>query len=185
MKTIFKVGMKVYDSVFFPKLEGKVIKIEKRLNSEIVIVQFDCLGHEFSYTKQGILTSTPIGDTPTLSTSPYTFQGFEQKESVPTYKEAIKWIDEKHKDKAVYEDELYFEADALKKLITLRDYYNEGWQPDWKSNTSKFTIEICNEEFQANKSIYQSRVMVFRVKEVRDKFLEEQRELLEIAKPLL
>lgn len=31
MKTIFKEGMKVYDSVFFPKSEGEVVKIEKKL----------------------------------------------------------------------------------------------------------------------------------------------------------
>ena len=31
MKTVFKKGMKVYDSVFFPKSEGEVVKIEKKL----------------------------------------------------------------------------------------------------------------------------------------------------------
>ena len=29
MNTVFKVGMKVYDSVFFPKSEGEVVNIEK------------------------------------------------------------------------------------------------------------------------------------------------------------
>ena len=78
MKTVFKVGMKVYDSVFFPESEGEVVKIEKHIDCERVFVQFDCLDYELSYTEQGRLTSTHNEATPTLSTSPFTFDGFEQ-----------------------------------------------------------------------------------------------------------
>ena len=143
MKTVFKKGMKVYDSVFFPKSEGKVVDIDKQIDCERVIVRFDCLDYKLSYTEQGRLTSTRNEAAPTLSTSPYTFQGFEQKAPAPTYEEAVNWIennkrynpayveiDEKEK---VFLSKTYFYAfEALRKLIILRDYYNEGWQPNWK-----------------------------------------------------
>jgi len=196
METVFKVGMKVYDSVFFPKSEGEVVKIEKKIDSERVIVQFDCLDYELSYTERGLLTSTRSEATPTLSTSPYTFQGFEQKAPTLTYEEAVKWLESTEgtnimKDsvfltKGNYYTNLNKCTEALKKLIILRDYYNEGWQPDWNNRQrDKFGIMVdknmlCKESFQSN-----NKPLVFKSREIRDRFFEEQRELLEIAKPLL
>ena len=199
MKTVFKVGMKVYDSVFFPKSEGEVVKIEKKIDSERVIVQFDCLDYELSYTERGLLTSTRSEATPTLSTSPYTFQGFEQKAPTLTYEEAVKWLESTEgtnimKDsvfltKGNYYTNLNKCTEALKKLIILRDYYNEGWQPDWsKKNKMHFCIRVRNNKIStdSNSDINEfNTVLVFRDYTIRDKFLEEQRELLEIAKPLL
>ena len=199
MKTVFKVGMKVYDSVFFPKSEGEVVKIEKKIDSERVIVQFDCLDYELSYTERGLLTSTRSEATPTLSTSPYTFQGFEQKAPTLTYEEAVKWLESTEgtnimKDsvfltKGNYYTNLNKCTEALKKLIILRDYYNEGWQPDWsKKNKMHFCIRVRNNKItiDSNSDINEfNTVLVFRDYTIRDKFLEEQRELLEIAKPLL
>lgn len=197
MKTVFKKGMKVYDSVFFPKSEGKVVEIDKRVDCERVIVQFDCLDYKLSYTEQGRLTSTHNEAAPTLSTSPYTFQGFEQKAPAPTYEEAVNWIennkrynpayveiDEKEK---VFLSKTYFYAfEALRKLIILRDYYNEGWQPNWKKEREiKYVIYNDSNKLATIQSYTFSYVLAFKEGNIRNKFLEEQRELLEIAKPLL
>lgn len=183
--------MKVYDSVLFPKSEGKVVNIEKHIDCERVIVQFDCLDYELSYTGRGLLTSTHSEATPTLSTSPYTFQGFEQKAPAPTYEEA--------KTNLIGKDgfvsklnplELPNETmgkafEALVKLIWLRDYYNEGWYPNYYDNNYKYNIYVMQDRLGKDFAIEESRVLVFRSQKIRDKFLEEQKELLEIAKPLL
>ena len=192
MKTVFKVGMKVYDSVFFPESEGEVVKIEKQIDYERVIVQFDCLDYELSYTEQGRLTSTHNEATPTLSTSPYTFDGFEQKEPAPMYEEALEWFKKNSKDRVIYADEAYINEEyerafeALRILIIFREYYNQGWQPDWKNpDVIKHTIEVFSNELRKSGNYTLQQLLVFKTKEIRNKFLEEQRELLEIAKPLL
>lgn len=191
MKTIFKVGMKVYDSVFFPESEGEVVKIEKQIDCERVIVQFDCLDHELPYTEQGRLTSTHNESTPTLSTSPYTFDGFEQKAPAKTYEEAVEWLKNNSKDRVIYADEAYINEEyerafeALRKLTILRDFYNEGWKPDWEDEKNKFCIEVENGKPRLEIWRDRSRVLAFKSHEIAYNFLEDQRELLEIAKPLL
>ena len=191
MKTVFKEGMKVYDSVFFPESEGEVVKIEKQIDCERVIVQFDCLDYKLSYTEQGRLTSTHNEATPTLSTSPYTFDGFEQKEPAPMYEEALEWFKKNSKDRVIYADEAYINEEyelafeALRKLIIFREYYNQGWQPDWEDEKNKFCIEVENGKPRLNIWSDRSRVLAFKSHEIAYNFLEEQRELLEIAKPLL
>ena len=191
MKTIFKVGMKVYDSVFFPESEGEVVKIEKHIDCERVFVQFDCLDYELSYTEQGRLTSTHNESTPTLSTSPYTFDGFEQKAPAKTYEEAVEWLKNNSKDRVIYADEAYINEEyerafeALRKLIIFREYYNQGWQPDWEDEKNKFCIEVENGKPRLEIWRDRSRVLAFKSHEIAYNFLEDQRELLEIAKPLL
>lgn len=188
METIFKVGMKVYDSVLFPKSEGKVVKIEKHIDCERVIVQFDCLDYELSYTGRGLLTSTHSEATPTLSTSPYTFKGFEQKAPAPTYEEVrMKMIDYVSITKPLElpNERLSNAFEALSKLIWLRDYYNDGWKPNWDKISDKYCIGLEGYKICAVNQRCNSRVMYFKSEEIRDKFLEDQRELLEIAKPLL
>ena len=193
MKTVFKVGMKVYDNIFFPNSKGEVVRIDKHIDCERVIVQFDCLDYELSYTEKGRLTSTYNGATPTLSTKPYTLQGFEQKAPAPTYDE----IRAESLKKGEYvtllngielPDERVSNAfKALAKLIWLRDYYNEGWQPDWDINKVKYIIKRHGNRHFSNIETSENHpsVLYFKSKEIRDKFLEEQKELLEIAKPLL
>ena len=191
MKTIFKVGMKVYDSVFFPESEGEVVKIEKQIDCERVFVQFDCLDYELPYTEQGRLTSTHNEATPTLSTSPYTFDGFEQKAPAKTYEEAVEWLKNNSKDRVIYADKAYINEEyerafeALRKLTILRDFYNEGWKPDWEDEKNKFCIEVENGKPRLEIWRDRSRVLAFKSHEIAYNFLEDQRELLEIAKPLL
>ena len=77
-------------------------------------------------------------------------------------------------------------AEELQKLLFLRDYYNEGWQPDWNDNRiTKWTIEVSNNNLNVTNEISFSRPLYFKTELLAEKFLEEQRELLETAKPLL
>lgn len=192
MKTVFKVGMKVYDNIFFPNSKGEVVRIDKHIDCERVIVQFDCLDYELSYTEKGRLTSTYNGATPTLSTKPYTLQGFEQKTPAPTYEEVIK--EARSKGDYYYlpdsleapSEELVDATIALLKLLFLRDYYNEGWQPNWKKEREmKYVIYNDGNKLATIQSYNMSFILAFKEGNIRNKFLKEQRELLEIAKPLL
>lgn len=192
METIFKVGMKVYDSVNYPGEKGEVIKTEKSIpyTSRPIQVKFE--SNIEDYTLDGRIGT--FNQIPTLSTSPYTLQGFEQRVPI-TYEEAAEWVKKNSKDRIVYADDIYINEEyedafeALKKLVILRDYYNKGWQPDWnKKNKMNFCIRVKNNEITTdnNSDINEfNAVLIFEDYTIRDKFLEDQRELLEIAKLLL
>jgi len=193
MKTIFKVGMKVYDQVCFPNKEGVIVGIDEewaKLNYPCLKVKFQDETQEFSYTNEGCLCDNYYW-IPTLSTSPYTLQGFEQKEPAKTYEEALKWCIGNLKDYrecvcTEYVNEKQENAlEALRKLIILRDYYNEGWEANWEEQKRKYCILVNKKEIDITDNETISRVLCFKSGEIRDKFLEEQKELLEIAKPLL
>ena len=195
MKTVFKVGMEVYDQVNNPNKKGKVLDIKEDAFSHKIHsydypieVQFEGKDDLSYYDLEGC----PVwSSNPTLSTSPYTLQGFEQKAPIRTYEEAVEWLEKNSKDRVIYADEAYINEEyerafeALKKIVILRDYYNEGWQPDWEDEEEKFSIQVCEGEFHTFESIECQRVVSFKTEEIRDKFLEEQRELLETAKLLL
>lgn len=74
---------------------------------------------------------------------------------------------------------------ALYQLIQLRDCYNEGWQPDWSENEYKYCIEVENYEIVFDNWCHLQRVLTFKTKELRDTFLNNFKDLIEIAKPLL
>ena len=165
MKTVFTKGMTVYDNVFFPNSKGEVVRIDKHYDSERVIVRFDNWDSEASYTEIGRLDK------------------------------AINWLRDKglHKisleeAKAVYftPKENYAVFDALRRLIILRDYYNEGWKPDWrKEREMKYVIYNDAYKLATIQSYTMSFILAFKDGNIRGKFFREQRELLEIAKPLL
>ena len=193
MKTVFKVGMKVYDQVCFPDKEGVVVSIDEewaKLNYPCIKVKFEDETQEFSYTNKGCLCDNYYW-IPTLSTSPYTLQGFEQKAPASTYDSVVV----EHLKKGGYvsiineiklpDDKIAKAFEALAKLIWLRDYYNNGWQPNWKDDKWKYIIEYYQCKLDVNITCSSSRVLFFKSKEIRDKFFKEQKELLEIAKPLL
>ena len=75
---------------------------------------------------------------------------------------------------------------ALSQLCQLRDRYNNGWKPDWKDgNLDKYLIEVrCGELTKTSSNLYQ-RLLAFKTGNLRDKFLENFRDLIEKAKPLL
>ena len=189
MKTVFKVGMKVYDQVFEPDIKGEVLDVNTEIPHHPITVLF---GHNTRYyTAEGCRGQHKIR---TLSTSPYTIQGFEQKAPAPTFEEAWGEAERIYEPKSEYDKEefggypsqdLANAAEALRRLLFLRDYYNEGWQPDWKDNGDKHCIILYKGEFTTIGYSFTFEVLHFKTKEIRDKFLEEQKELLEIARPLL
>ena len=208
MKTVFKKEMEVYDYTYG---KGEIIEIQNysyldnillvKFEDRDALIKYSLDGRLINYKScGGELDSENIATNPTLSTSPYTLQGFEQKAPAPTYEEALK---EAHRKDEYYHlpndleapnKELADATIALLKVLFLRDYYNEGWQPNWiDQHQEKFCIINFLEEidlinyskkskFEENKFYH---ILTFKTEEIRDKFLEEQKELLEIAKPLL
>lgn len=87
-KTIFKVGMKVYDEVFFPGRECIVIYYNNDFTYSIIVKDINS-NFKLSYTYDGRYFDHCI---PTLSTTPYTvkFEGFSQEE--PLKKGQIVWV---------------------------------------------------------------------------------------------
>jgi len=74
---------------------------------------------------------------------------------------------------------------ALCQLLYLRNIYNDGWEPDWKDNSQKYVITVVRNEFARDYLIASQRILFFKKRKLRDEFLENFRDLLEIAKPLL
>ena len=194
MKTIFKVGMVVYDSVNYPNEKGEVIKTKSDIvyTSRPIQVKFE--SNIENYTLDGRIGT--FNQIPTLSTSPYTLQGFEQKAPTPTYEEALKEAHKKDKyyylpnDLEAPSEELANATVALLKLLFLRDYYNEGWQPDFSKET-KNTKYCISKDASGRFMKYDyynydfNNVLIFKSKQIRSKFWDEQLELMKIAKPLL
>ena len=190
MKTIFKVGQEVYDQVNFPDSKGKVTEIERDVDGYwYVRVVFK--GDDYFYHIDG---SFGLCSIPTLSIKPYEVElkGFEQEKFTPT-------CDNVRMDSLInggyisilheieLPDERTAEAfKALAKLIWLREYYNENWKPNWKDDTiRKYNIFTELDKIEKGNSFSANRILSFKTEEVRNKFFEEQRELLEQAKPLL
>ena len=182
MKTVFKVGKKVYDQVYEPDIKGEILDVNMKLSPHPITVKFgSCVRY---YTAEGCRWKNTIK---TLSTSPYTIQGFEQKAPAPTVKDALEWLrkndgcDEFDNNYPKKENVFCFEA--LRKLVILRDYYNEGWQPEYYSYVNIITTR--NGTLVKDCLMGDSRILHFKSVEIRNKFFEEQKELLENAKPLL
>ena len=195
MKTVFKVGMEVYDQIVFPNEKGKVIEIRDYKNYPVLVETES--ENTYSYTLDGRVF---FKQTPTLSISPYKLEGFRQ---APTFGEALKWLRDEYLDESVtykIDGEKYFadyyysknapykSFEALRKLTILRDYYNNGFkQEDLGNIINAIIIERVDDEYQivVRKHLTTRHVLFFKSEEIAFKFLEEQKELLEIAKPLL
>lgn len=187
MKTVFKVGMKVYDQVYEPDVKGEVLDVNLDISPHPITVKFgSCVRY---YTAEGCRGRNQIR---TLSTSPYRIEGFEQKAPVPTFEEAWEESEKIYEPKSEYDKEEYGgyptqeladASEALRRLLFLRDYYNEGWQP--KNYSYVHIITTRNGELVRDCLMGDFRVLYFESMEIRNSFFEEQRELLEIAKPLL
>ena len=75
---------------------------------------------------------------------------------------------------------------VLCQLIQLRDCYNNGWKPDWTdSNEDKYTIVLLRNTPITECYTTINRILSFKTAELRDQFLENFRDLIETAKPLL
>lgn len=198
--TVFKKRQKVYDQIFKPDMEGKVRCVSVGLICNYIIVDFED-DTALLYTFEGVmydLENNYKHSFPTLSVKPYSadMKGFSQEEiDLPaTLENATDWLKSKgdfyvaeidYSSEPYTSKEMFNAFEALKRLIFLRDYCNKGWQPDWSKRDKKYCIEYEESLISPINHIYNSRVMAFKTAEIRDKFLEEQRELLEMAKPLL
>lgn len=74
---------------------------------------------------------------------------------------------------------------TLPKLIRLMDEYNEGWKPDWKNRQGKYSIGYYKDRLDRLNTSNSQCFLAFKTPEIRDEFLEDHRELIEIVKPLL
>lgn len=74
---------------------------------------------------------------------------------------------------------------ALAQLSQLREVYRNGWVPNWQDFMDKYIICFKNNEIYT--TIYESyhEFLSFQDAETRDLFLENFRELIEQAKPLM
>ena len=191
METVFKVGMEVYDQVNYPNKKGKVVDVEPAVDDDNFPIEVEFEGEYSSscYTLDGRLDLEQI---PTLSTTPYEIklEGFEQESPAPTYEriraEALK--------KGEYvsilngielpDDKTAKAFEALAKLIWLRDYYNDGWIPNFMDGYWNPYI-IHKDIVEKGETSREVRVLTFKTEEIRQKFKREQMDLLKIAVPLL
>ena len=75
---------------------------------------------------------------------------------------------------------------ALAQLCQLRDIYNEGWKPNWEDyNETKYCIEFCQGRIETIDRVNCHKILTFKTEDLRDKFLENFKDLIKTAKPLL
>lgn len=74
---------------------------------------------------------------------------------------------------------------ALAQLSQLRDVYRDGWIPDWIDGNTKYTIELFKGKVFKDVSQSYDSFLSFQNHEKRDLFLENFRDLIEKAKPLI
>lgn len=74
---------------------------------------------------------------------------------------------------------------ALSQLLQLREFYNDGWVPDWTKAEDKYCIVVYNGNVVDSTTQRLQSVLTFKNKEIRDEFLNNFGELLETAKYLL
>lgn len=72
---------------------------------------------------------------------------------------------------------------ALIKLKRLRDYYNNGCEPDWNNDgETKFCIVSCSNRIELTIHIDNNTFLAFRTQELRNKFFNNFKDLIEKAK---
>ena len=74
---------------------------------------------------------------------------------------------------------------ALAQLCQLRDRYNDGWKPNWIDGTEKHSIYFYSDEIYSSYIYQTQKILTFKTRKLRDQFLENFRDLIEVAKPLL
>lgn len=74
---------------------------------------------------------------------------------------------------------------ALHQLLVCREVYRQGWKPDWLSSEVKHCIGVSSNKIYSSPSVSCNFILSFQSGEIRDKFLENFRDLIEEAKELL
>lgn len=87
-----------------------------------------------------------------------------------------------------YLNEMTLKLNDLRHLLSYRDAWwkvDNDWKPDWAdSDTDKWVIECYYEVIKGGVTSY-NRILAFRTKEIRDKFLETFGDLIEQCKELI
>ena len=74
---------------------------------------------------------------------------------------------------------------ALCKLIQLRNYYNDGWKPNWREESFKYVIRFYDECIYKDSSLRYRNLLAFKTAELRDAFCNNFEDLIKEAKLLL
>jgi hypothetical protein len=74
---------------------------------------------------------------------------------------------------------------ALMQLIQLRDCYRDGWEPDWNTFDEKYCIYNIGNKIDTNIFLDISIILSFQSKEIRDKFYNNFKDLIEVAKEFI
>lgn len=75
---------------------------------------------------------------------------------------------------------------ALAQLSQLMAVYNDGWVPDWNDNTDyKYVIYFSGDDILTTFYLRSKSFLAFKTKDLRDEFIENFRDLIITARPLL
>ena len=75
---------------------------------------------------------------------------------------------------------------ALMQLMNLRDEYRQGWEPNYGDDSSdKYAITYYGTAIKCKMFVHYSAILSFQSADIRDKFLENFKELIEQAKELI
>lgn len=71
---------------------------------------------------------------------------------------------------------------ALCQLTQLRDRYRQGWVPDWKDDKYKYIINYDGDNLSLDLYHHRNTFLSFQSKEIRDLFVKNFKDLIELAK---
>ena len=74
---------------------------------------------------------------------------------------------------------------ALIKLKRLRDTYRQGWVPNWETTDYKYSIEYYNDNLGTYTICHSNKFLTFQTSEIRDKFYDNFKGLIEQAKEFI
>jgi hypothetical protein len=74
----------------------------------------------------------------------------------------------------------------LNKLLQIRDYYNQGWKPDWSNvKQEKYIIGYSHNKLFLDVFLNLSHIFAFKTREIRDTFFKNFKSDLEFIKEFL
>lgn len=74
---------------------------------------------------------------------------------------------------------------ALAQLSQLRDVYRQGWEPDWELYGAKYCVVFVGNNLTVHVHSYDGSFLSFKDRKTAEMFLENFRDLIEQAKPLM
>lgn len=83
--------------------------------------------------------------------------------------------------------ERYFKSlISLAQLLELRDYYNDGWMPDWNNSIQeKYYISIIGDDIRRDSCWSCRNILSFKDEKTRDEFYNNFKSLIEQIKELI